>query len=249
MGIKRDHTGETVPVRAAPGRFQSLFEGFRAELDEHYDRRERIVKASRDATALSKKIIFALHRSSAVNEAPSPAIQKEIDTHQSKLSDALTSIAPDLTPLNRHRYWLPCLEELVEALSFSHYLRTQTLLAPSDAQLAIPGGILMTERDYIYGIFDLFGEMMRFATAKSRAPGVLVADESEKGRSVMEDIRELGCAFETLPKVPEKAFTMKMETMRVSVKKVETLGYRMVIQRGEHADGWVPDADDDEREV
>lgn len=34
----------------------SIFETFRSELDEHYDRRERIVKASRDITALSKKM-------------------------------------------------------------------------------------------------------------------------------------------------------------------------------------------------
>lgn len=32
------------------------FENFRNELDEHHDRRERIIKASRDITALSKKM-------------------------------------------------------------------------------------------------------------------------------------------------------------------------------------------------
>ena len=36
--------------------FQPMFEQFRAELDEHHDRRERIVKASRDITAASKKM-------------------------------------------------------------------------------------------------------------------------------------------------------------------------------------------------
>lgn len=35
---------------------QLIFENFRDELDEHYDRRERIVKATRDVTALSKKM-------------------------------------------------------------------------------------------------------------------------------------------------------------------------------------------------
>ncbi|KAL8662922.1 MAG: hypothetical protein Q9168_008184, partial [Polycauliona sp. 1 TL-2023] len=35
--------------------FMSMFEDFRNELDEHQDRRERIIKASRDITALSKK--------------------------------------------------------------------------------------------------------------------------------------------------------------------------------------------------
>lgn len=34
----------------------STFEHYRAELDEHHDRRERIIKASRDITALSKKM-------------------------------------------------------------------------------------------------------------------------------------------------------------------------------------------------
>lgn len=36
--------------------FMPIFETIRNELDEHHDRRERIVKASRDITALSKKM-------------------------------------------------------------------------------------------------------------------------------------------------------------------------------------------------
>jgi hypothetical protein len=33
-----------------------VFDEFRSELDEHHDRRERIIKASRDITAQSKKM-------------------------------------------------------------------------------------------------------------------------------------------------------------------------------------------------
>jgi predicted translin family RNA/ssDNA-binding protein len=36
--------------------FMPMFEIFRSELDKHHDRRERIIKASRDITALSKKM-------------------------------------------------------------------------------------------------------------------------------------------------------------------------------------------------
>lgn len=36
--------------------FIANFEFFRSELDEHHDRRERIIKASRDITAQSKKV-------------------------------------------------------------------------------------------------------------------------------------------------------------------------------------------------
>jgi predicted translin family RNA/ssDNA-binding protein len=39
-----------------PSAFAAMFEGFRKELDEHHDRRERIIKASRDITASSKKM-------------------------------------------------------------------------------------------------------------------------------------------------------------------------------------------------
>ena len=38
------------------GPFIAMFECFRKELDEHHDRRERIIKASRDITASSKKM-------------------------------------------------------------------------------------------------------------------------------------------------------------------------------------------------
>jgi len=36
--------------------YGAMFEGFRSELDQHHDRRERIIKASRDITASSKKM-------------------------------------------------------------------------------------------------------------------------------------------------------------------------------------------------
>lgn len=62
-GVKRDRDGNARVKNAGPlkqagsrGRFHDMFEVFRDELDEHHDRRERIVKASRDVTAQSKKM-------------------------------------------------------------------------------------------------------------------------------------------------------------------------------------------------
>ena len=58
MGFKRTHDGQMAELKhdepSSP--FAPMFEGFRKELDEHQDRRERIVKASRDITASSKKM-------------------------------------------------------------------------------------------------------------------------------------------------------------------------------------------------
>jgi hypothetical protein len=60
-GTKRDYNGNARAHKGGHqdtprGRFHDMFEGFRDELDEHHDRRERIIKASRDVTAMSKKM-------------------------------------------------------------------------------------------------------------------------------------------------------------------------------------------------
>lgn len=56
-GVKRkanDMDETKVPSRESP--YIPVFEQFRIELDEHHDRRERTIKASRDVTAQSKKM-------------------------------------------------------------------------------------------------------------------------------------------------------------------------------------------------
>jgi len=59
MPPKRTADGESktldLPLHP-PSQFQAAFEHFRAELDEHHDRKERITKSSRDITAASKKV-------------------------------------------------------------------------------------------------------------------------------------------------------------------------------------------------
>lgn len=57
MGQKRSRDDARGPSKEqASSPYTPMFEGFRKELDEHHDRRERIVKASRDITASSKKM-------------------------------------------------------------------------------------------------------------------------------------------------------------------------------------------------
>lgn len=55
-GVKRFHDGKTINDTNVASPFMPMFEVFRNELDEHHDRRERIIKGSRDITALSKKM-------------------------------------------------------------------------------------------------------------------------------------------------------------------------------------------------
>ena len=60
-GVKRERNGDEKPQNGgkdseSTSPFMPMFEVFRNELDEHHDRRERIIKASRDITAASKKM-------------------------------------------------------------------------------------------------------------------------------------------------------------------------------------------------
>lgn len=164
-----------------------------------------------------------------------------------EIATLLRSVAHDLQSVNRHRYAWPlrCLEELVEALSLARYLRCQRLLTPAEAQAAVPADIALTPHDYMYGVFDLFGELMRFATVQ-RAAVLPAADASETGpRPILRDMQELGCAFEMLPHGPSKEYCTKMDAMRQSVRKVEALGYGLVVRGSERPGGWVPDVKDE----
>lgn len=59
-GVKRPHDAATGLQDRQQSPYLHMFEGFRSELDEHHDRRERIIKASRDITAQSKKMLVAI---------------------------------------------------------------------------------------------------------------------------------------------------------------------------------------------
>jgi hypothetical protein len=56
MSRKRPHSEAMDEDKKSTSPFMPMFERFRAELDEHHDRRERVIKASRDVTAASKKM-------------------------------------------------------------------------------------------------------------------------------------------------------------------------------------------------
>jgi hypothetical protein len=57
-----DIAAQDAELLASKNPYMPMFLNFRAELDEHHDRRERVIKASRDVTAASKKMIFSLQR-------------------------------------------------------------------------------------------------------------------------------------------------------------------------------------------
>ncbi len=222
-------------------------------------------------------------------ESTLPAnIQSEVDSRLAEIAKLLATLAPEIQGINRQRYArsLMCLEELVEALTFAHYLKTQTLIsdadlnpvvedlarqgaAPEDAVMADAGDdaaaaaaaastekpalppttptVSLTRDDYLYGVFDLTGEMMRFATTSTALTGAMASghagDGEDEPRTIVQDMHELGSFFEMLPVGPGSRFQWdkKLEVTRQSVQKVERLGYDRTIRGSERPKGWIPD--------
>ncbi|KAI1465297.1 Translin [Daldinia caldariorum] len=251
-GIKRDHQGKekVADSRATKdmprNQYTSMFESFRDELDEHHDRRMKIGKVSRDVTALSKKIIFSLQRVRKLNQPLPPRIQADVDERLKEIGGLLTTIESDVTGMNRYRYPLICLEEFVEAVSFSHYLQHQKLLSPSQAQEALPADISLTTPDYLFGIFDLTGEMMRFATAVTALSGSMPGSStkgSDHDRTILNDLQDISSMLQICPPAGGKSsvYAKKLDIMIEQVLKVERVGYGITVRGNERPKGWMPD--------
>ena len=137
------------------------FEAFREHLDDHYDRRERLIKvcysalgtaqpvliylaklqASRDISAASKKVIFLIHR--VLNEASSDdralSLRAAAEA-RSKLTEVRLMMKNVAHELDGSRFWRYAhnisggLQEYIEALSFFHYVECGGLVSFEQVQ-------------------------------------------------------------------------------------------------------------------
>ncbi|KAF9137546.1 hypothetical protein BGX30_010132 [Mortierella sp. GBA39] len=102
---------------------------FRDILEEHHDRRERIIKVSRDINNFSKKMIFALHRAEPKDYLPqfsaaSEALVEFKEKHATVLK-LFHRVAIDLQGSNYYRYQRSisgAFQEYIEAMTLEYYL-------------------------------------------------------------------------------------------------------------------------------
>jgi predicted translin family RNA/ssDNA-binding protein len=189
-----------------------------------------------------------------------PKIASDTQERAAATQKQLISIAPDLTGINAWRYQRQIsggIQEYMEAVSFEHYLRHQTLITIEEAKKPLPGSIDLTGDDYILGIFDLVGELMRFAITTMATTGSLPGSKNGNGeeRDILMDLRSLRTSFQALDTTScggtglGKDVEKKMEVMKTCVEKVETAVYGMIIRGRERPKGWVPDLADERAPV
>ena len=175
IGKKRDRTSvdhETTCLSPQALEIQTLFQQYQTELDGSHDKRERLVKLSRDVTIQSKRIIFLLHRAVSSNDKNS--ILSEADSKFQEVAKLLHKIAQELVNEDPARYksaYSIGIQEYIEALSFYYYWKEGMLLSYPLAQSYMTFHhddvtkehtvLFLNPFDYLLGLADLTGELMR----------------------------------------------------------------------------------------
>lgn len=213
------------------------FKEFQGMLDSRYDKRERIIKLSRDTTIISKRIIFQLHRFS--DEDGFNKILNDADEMVDGVKVHLEAIASELKgedPYQFARAFTGGLQEFVEAVTFMHYIKENELLGYDDlckkylvfdAQEESDVNVLLTPIDYILGIADLTGELMRMSI------NYIGAGNHEKSQEICSFLREIHDQFLLFSGREFKDLKQKMRVLRQSLQKVENACYTLHIRGSE----------------
>lgn len=128
------------------------FEKIRKQLVAYSEKREEIIKASRDVLRFSKIAISSLHRND-VKEA-----EKHLSDAETLLKKIKASAALDVKLAVVGAY-SAAMQEYIEAKTFFHFIKTKKLL-DLDSLGAEP-------EDYLMGLSDLTGELARSAVLKT----------------------------------------------------------------------------------
>lgn len=173
---------------------QSAFREFSQELLEYQDRRERLIKLSRDITALSKRLIFLLHR---VNPSNRDDLCMEARFKEEEIQTYFVRVGEELDGVSENNKWLfkqnytgglqeyvrsrggsvgrpPDIGNQIEAISFYGYLQDPpALITLEETRKKLEGAkVHVSEEDYLLGLTDLTGELMRYGMNAIGSTGI-----------------------------------------------------------------------------
>eukprot|EP00257_Ricinus_communis_P028486 XP_025015900.1 translin-associated protein X isoform X2 [Ricinus communis] len=218
--------------------FKDAFSKYADYLNNLNEKRERVVKASRDVTMNSKKVIFQVHRLSKYNkEEVLEKAEKDLaavtDQHMSRLVKELQGT--DFWKLRRA--YSPGVQEYVEAATFFKFCRTGTLLNLDEINatllpLSDPSlePLQLNVLDYLLGLADLTGELMRLAI------GRISDGEPEFAERICKFVREIYRELTLIVPHMDDSSDMKtkMDTMLQSVLKIENACFSVHVRGSEY---------------
>ena len=217
------------------------FRAYALELDDKHDRFERIVKLGRDITIQSKRIIFLLHTIDKKSKQESVIL--EVKTRLQNLVDSyFKSIAAELENQDAYQYlkaYRGSLEEYIEAETFYQYLQDENLgswmqlektltykVEEEDAALKTLH-TLVTPYEYILGIADLTGELMR------KCINNLATGDIASCYHTCNFVRYMYKGFLGCTNTPNREINRKLGTLKQSLQKMENVCYTIKVRGSE----------------
>ncbi|KAJ1793645.1 hypothetical protein LPJ62_000084 [Coemansia sp. RSA 2167] len=146
------------------------FLAYRNTLDAHYDQRERVIKCSRDITALSKKMVFSLLR---ITQDSPEKVFKDVEFKHNQVLELFSKMSKEMQGSNAMKYnrqATPGIQEYIEAVGLWRFLQHNELITKKQVleSLTIESDgkatplVSVTDEDYLLGISDLPGEVNRY---------------------------------------------------------------------------------------
>ncbi|CAI2189386.1 11706_t:CDS:2 [Funneliformis geosporum] len=207
---------------------ETLFTGFREALDQHKE-----LSSVQDITYLSKKLIFLAHRA---NQKTLKSILEEAAAKKKEILELFQQISCELEETNYYRYHRnisPAIQEYIEAVSFLEYLEHDRLL-PKDnveSEFKDQSGKLFLHvlaEDYVLGVADLTGELMRYAI------NCVGKGDHNRAIQVCQFLRSLKADYDVLKISSKSPLARKMEGIKMNLAKVEDACYAFTIRGSEY---------------
>ncbi|XP_013134536.1 PREDICTED: translin-associated protein X [Papilio polytes] len=232
---------ETAISLPADSPILAIFKSAAVKLNDRQDRHERLVKLSRDITIESKRIIFLLH-SAITKETCEKAVSEAIIRLQKLAKGPIKSIGLELENIPNYLHWravTPGFQEYVEARTLCSLMQTQNIITFKETQDEFIYKIedetnnkersvvtMLTQNDYMLGIADLTGELMR------RAINSIASGDSEECFSCCQNVRDLYTSYLGVTG-GSRELGRKLATTRRNVEKVECAVYALRVRGGE----------------
>ncbi|PZC78276.1 hypothetical protein B5X24_HaOG202281 [Helicoverpa armigera] len=229
---------ETAASLPADSPVLAIFKEAARKLNERQDRHERLVKLSRDITTESKRIIFLLH-SPMTKESEEKTLTEAKERIQKLTNGLIRSIGLELeySPAHLHsRAVTAGFQEFIEARTLLSLMTDKRIITYPEVQKEFEYYILdddyqrplvtmLPETDYMLGLADLTGELMR------KAINSISSGDSDECFHACQVVRDLYTGF--LGITGSRLLVRKLATTRANVNKVEMAVYALRVRGGE----------------
>ncbi|GAV79540.1 Translin domain-containing protein [Cephalotus follicularis] len=217
---------------------KEAFSNYADYLNTLNDKRERIVKASRDITMNSKKVIFQVHRIGKNNKEE--VLDKAENDLMTVKNQYISRLAKELGGTDFWKLrgaYSPGVQEYVEAATFFQFCKTGTLLNLEEINATLlplcdPSfePLQINILDYLLGLADLTGELMRLAF------GRISDGELEFAEKICRFVRDIYRELTLLVPHMDANYDMKtkMDTMLQSVVKIENACFSVRVRGSEY---------------